>query len=335
MQLDDQLAALVAGELDDDTARALRARAASDPAVARRLARHQELHRLLTGWEAPAMPADARARLDAALGEALDALGDGPVRDREAPVAPVTALPDRGEQDAATGVAGAGAAGAGVLDLGAARARRRGFPAWAPAAAVAAVVTAVVGVGVTSGSMDMPTADVMADGADTEAETAEEAGDESAATGMADESMDDEAADDMDMDDAAGDADVAPQVAALAAADLVGVDLAEGELDQLTDESRWTSAETTAGGEDGDADAPDEESAEREAVRTACITTALERDSDGDELREVWLLATGTYAERDAAFVVLRRETGGAEVFDVFAYDPADCSLLAQDRVRR
>ena len=57
------------------------------------------------------------------------------------------------------------------------------------------------------------------------------------------------------------------------------------------------------------------------------MVEALERDTASADDREVELLANGTYAGRDAAFVVLR--TG--DRYEVLAYDPATCDLLGRD----
>lgn len=328
MELDDQLAALAAGELDDDTVRALRARAAADPAVARRLARHERLEALLTDWEAPAMSDAAVARLDAALAEALEDLDDEPLADRPTPTGPLRAAEDAGHDTAAPA--------GGAVDLGAARERRdarRGLPAWVPAATVAAALLAVVGTGIVGGGLfsasDESAEDSMAD-APME-DTDEESSDEMSATGLAE--SDDSA--DEDMADEAMDAETAEEAAPSFRAT---VDLEEGDLLALVEPP---SAAVTAEGGDGagddtvsdDQDAESADGTDRvdaEAV-DACIAEALERDTTAADERIVWRVASGTYAAQEAVFVVIRTPGEDGDRYDVLAYDPADCSLLARD----
>ena len=318
MELDDQLAALAAGELDDDTARALRARAAADPALARRLARHERLQELLTTWDAPRPSAEAVARIDAALDQALADLGDGPLVERAAPTGPPAAVPMR----ASTDETAAGTPGPEVVDLDAARTRReqrRGLPAWLSGTAVAAALLAVVGVGVIAGGgTGGDDSDVMADGG-TE---------ESADTGMA-ESLD---AGDEAMDEDA----TAEEAAPLAPTTPDDVVLAEGELLALLDASARAGATAQDGADDA---AGADDTAEDATVTTepdACVVEALERDTADVEGREVTFLAAGTYAGAPAQFVVVRAPQDGAgDRFEVLAYDPTDCTLLDRaDEVR-
>ncbi len=330
MELDDQLAALAAGELDDDTARALRARAAADPAVARRLTRHERLQSMLTDWEAPPLSADAAARLDAVVAEALDALGDEPLVDRPAPTGPLAAVPTT--DDAEPAVASAPSDDS-IADLAAARQRReqrRTVPTWLPGASVAAALLVVVGTGVVAsgglfGSTDEATEDVFADA--PAAESADDMGDESAASGLAAES--DVA--DQDMDEGAMAAESMEESATLPHARWTSVDVAEGELLSLLDGA----GEPTAT-DDGSSDTGGDDQAEDgEAVRD-CVLEALERDTAAAEGREVWQLASGRYADRDAVFVVVRTPGDDAgDVYEVLAYDPGDCSLLARDETQR
>lgn len=338
MDLDEQLAALAAGELDDDTARALRARAATDPAIARRLARHHQLQRVLEGWEAPAMSAEAAARLDERIDEALAALGDGPLSDEGATASGprLRPLPDTAdEQDASTpGGAAVPTSDGNVVDLGEAR-RRRGLPSWVPGAAVAAALVAVVGTGIVMGGFPGGTS------LDTVAGEAEDATEEAAQ---------DEAA------DAAGTA--ADGAARLEADDgpmrMADVEVAEGDLLALVDTSMATtqsfgSAVTddeapsdTAGGDDtAAAEDTEEEAAPAPEAMTAapadapCVTEALERDTAAADGRDVWLVATGTYAEEPAVFVVVRTPATPEDRFEVLAYDPDGCTLLARDQTTR
>lgn len=330
MELDDQLAALAAGELDDDTARALRARAAADPAVARRLARHERLQTMLSGWEAPPLSADATARLDAAVAEALDALGDEPLVDRPAPTGPLTAVPAATTDDDPEPAAAA--TRDGVTDLSEARRRReerRTVPGWLPGASVAAALLLVVGVGVVGGglfsSSDEATDDVFAD-SPTE-ESADEMAEDSAASGLA---ADSGAADDDMADDGAA-AESMEESAALAPAARTAVEIQEGDLLSLLDEA----AEPTAGEDEGSDAGGDAETDDGEAARD-CVVEALERDTAEADGREVWLLATGRYAERDAVFVVIRSlDERAGDRYEVLAYDPSDCSLLARDETLR
>jgi anti-sigma factor RsiW len=70
---DEALSALIDGELGEDEARALRARIASEPALAGRLAALEAVDARLRTLPAPAVPADLRARLEARLGTPPDA----------------------------------------------------------------------------------------------------------------------------------------------------------------------------------------------------------------------------------------------------------------------
>jgi anti-sigma factor RsiW len=164
VKLDDQLAALAAGELDDDTARALEARVAGDAVLAQRLARFRRLHQLLeVPLEPVPMSADASARLDAALDDALAALPATPLR-----AVPLTAPAE-------------------VVDLATARARRS-TPRWVGAltgvaAAVAAV--AVLGGPLLTGSGDDALVAADAGAERIEEEAAADAGADSATAEMA------------------------------------------------------------------------------------------------------------------------------------------------------
>lgn len=331
MELDDQLAALAAGELDDDTARALRARAAADPAVARRLARHERLEALLTDWEAPAMSDGAIARLDAALDEALEDLGDEPLAGRAAPTGPLRAA-DGIEHDEP---AGQTTPADGVVDLGAARARRetrRGMPAWVPAATVAAALLAVVGTGIVGGGLFSATDEATDDSmADAPMEDGEESDDGTATTGLAES----EGSAAEDMADESMQAEMAEEAAPAFRAT---VDLQEGDLLALVQPP--TAAVTAQDGDSGaDDTASDDEGAQgddggadadAEAV-DICVAEALERDTSAADERIVWRVASGTYADQEAVFVVIRTPDDDGDRYDVLAYDPADCSLLARD----
>jgi len=321
VDLDDQLAALAAGELDDDTARALRARTASDPALAQRLARLEQLERLLRSWDPPAMSPEAAARLDARIDAALDELDDAPLaaQGTATSLAPLAAAgSDDGPEPAATG----GAAAADddtVVDLAAER-ERRGLPAWASGLAIAAALAAVVGAGIVFGGLpggaDL---DILAEsdddtGADS-AERAEQAEEESAS--------DSAAITGGDQDSSVGTYQAPAETMSDATAPrrLRGVDIALGELLQLAD----TEVEQHAAAGDepaaGDGEASDDGAA-------SCIEEALRRDTDPDGDPQLQLLADGTYDGQDAVFVVLRTATASGDRIQVLAYDPGDCSLL-------
>jgi hypothetical protein len=64
---DEQLSALVDGELGADEERALRARVAAEPELARRLAALEAVDARLRALPAPALPRDLRARLQARI----------------------------------------------------------------------------------------------------------------------------------------------------------------------------------------------------------------------------------------------------------------------------
>lgn len=351
MDLDDQLAALAAGDLDEATARALRARVAADPALARRLARFERLDELLTGWEAPPMDDGAAGRLTDRVDEALADLDDGPLRAAASsggPRAPAAAASrDRSHASTGSTAAAAGGGDAGVVDLGAERARRRGIPTWASGAAVAAALTAVVGVGV--GSMVVGGSDSAQDAAapaeeSLAGEATDDAGDEAE---FSDEMTDDEMADEMTESAPATGAGTAT----MAGPRLEGVDLAEGELDRLVTEDpddlgaqqtsalRLESGAATSEGAEDDTGGADTESAEEDLASAdpveRCTTVALERDADQGTETTLELVASGTYGGQDAVLVVLRRFGDAPETFEVFAYDPADCTLLDRATVRR
>lgn len=322
MELDDQLAALAAGELDDDTARALRARAAADAALARRLARHERLQELLTTWAAPPLGEDAAARIDATIDEALAALDDSPLAARAEPTGPLRAADTPDEPAAATRD--------GVVDMQAARERRqqrRGLPAWVPGATVAAALLAVVGTGVVAGlggglgGFDEATDDTLADSVTTQS-----AQDEAADSGLAESeaARDDAAEESMDEEEA------------LAPAEPDDIQLAEGELLALLDRIEQSEAAATQGDGDDTAEATDDDEADGGGAGEpdACVVEALERDTAAADGREVTFLARGTYADQPAQFVVISTPVDGGERIDVLAYDPADCSLLARDEVR-
>ena len=336
MALDDQLAALAAGELDEETARALRARAAADPALARQLARHEQLQRLLAAWDAPPMSEDAVQRLDARLDEALAELDDGPLVERTPGAAPLQAVP-RPERVQDT---------SGVVDLGRARQRRStpptgrsatqgaggrssSWPSWTAGAAVAAALTAIVGAGIVIGGLPGGDGlDMLAGGSDDS--TAEEAADatgegdfsgSSAESAPAQESADQGLAGDesADGDDMAAMEDSAP---ASAPARRSGVAVAEGELLTLLEPVR----EESGAADDGAATSQGQ----------SCVDEALRRDTAQADDRDVTLLADGTYAGRAAAFVVVRtQQDDGPDLVEVLAYDPDDCSLLARDQTTR
>lgn len=333
MALDDQLAALAAGELDDDTARALRARAAADPALARRLARHEQLQQLLADWEAPTMSEDAAQRLQSRVDQALAALGDGPLQEPTSPTAP-----------SAAAAAASGVSSDGVADLDAVRRRRAAsgpddratrWPGWGAAAAVAAVLAAIVGVGVVVGGLpgggDL---DLLA--GDDAAETAEDApaGPEAFSDGTDDSAPQDDAL----TEESAADADItAGQTLRSGPARRAGVDVAQGDLLTLVELAQAAAADEQAQASTSESDADTGDDAADEDTDAAesgqeCVEEALRRDTTEVDGRQVWLLAQGTYAGADAVFVVVRFTHDDAEDgYEVLAYDPVDCSLLARD----
>lgn len=325
MDLDDQLAALAAGELDEETARALRARAASDPAVGRRLARLEELEGLLRGWVPPALSDEAAGRLDTRLQAALDDLGDGPLAAHEAAAtgSAATAAAPRSERDrpvAAAAPAGVSDGGNGeVVDLATAR-QRRGLPPWASGLAIAAALAAVVGTGVLLGGFPSGSdTDMLADDTQDapveeglEADDADGADEQSATTMLEEEPAD--AGADTTAEAAGGSADDPQRVS--------GVVLAEGELLRLAEDDPSLVAEPQGG--DG------EQAEQRAASAEACVGVALERDTAAGDDRRVTVLADGEYAGRAAAFVVVRTD-GDPGLVTVLAYDPTDCSLLGSE----
>ena len=277
----------------------------------------------------------AIARLDAALDEALEDLGDEPLAGRAAPTGPLRAA-DGIEHDEP---AGQTTPADGVVDLGAARARRetrRGMPAWVPAATVAAALLAVVGTGIVGGGLfsasDEATDDSMAD---APMEDAEEADDEGmSATGLAGS----DGSADEDMADESMEAEMAEEAAPAFRAT---VDLEEGDLLALVQPP--TAAVTAEDAESGADDTADDDGAQgddggvdadAEAI-DICVAEALERDTTAADERIVWRVATGTYADQEAVFVVIRTPDDEGDRYDVLAYDPADCSLLARDDTTR
>lgn len=332
MALDDQLAALAAGELDDDDARALRARVAADPALARRLARHERLQQLLAGWDAPAMPDEATQRLEARVEEALAELGDEPLADRTPRATPLAATPET-EHDRSPQARG-------VVDLDRERQRRAAtpgrsiaWPNWGAGAAVAAVLAAIVGTGIVLGGLSGEAGrDMLAGGDDSGREESAEVAEDSAdsLTGDADDSSAAEAPTEAEVQEeaATGGGAAADQAAQLGPLRRDGVDVAEGDLLALIDLVASTTRESTDD-EGTDADTAAAESAEQ------CVTEALQRDTSQADDRLVQLLADGTYAGRDAAFVVVRTPAAGEDRYEVLAYDPDNCSLIARDEASR
>lgn len=322
MDLDEQLAALAAGELPPDEARALRARVAVDPSLQRRLARLERLDVVLRDWTVPAMGADAVDRLDAAVTAALDALPDGPLAERAAgdrARTPLAAVPDDEDDDvAAAPVAATAGAGDGVVDLAAERTRRRGISAWLPQVGVAAVALLVVGVGVGSlldstSSEDMATDELaLDDGAETEeAEESAEMADESADAMMAEPA------------EAPPDALVVLEDVAYSGDDLATLAAPVASTTSESDAAGSSESAATTDSADGDG-----ESGRMLAVtpeHTACIDRAIEL---ADGLGEVVLVATGTYEGAEASFVVLR-PSDPARPAEVFAFDGA-CELLGR-----
>jgi len=184
VELDDQLAALAAGEPDDDTTRALQARVAADPALAARLARFRRLEAALRADAGPvAMDPAAVRRMDAVLDEALAALPDAPLLGAAAPTVAATT-------GAGSAVSGSARDGDDrVVDLADARARRT--PRWVAGVAAAAAVLAgvvVVGPSVLGGDDDAARDTIALDSADQDAQRMD-GGDDTAAT------MESEAAD--------------------------------------------------------------------------------------------------------------------------------------------
>lgn len=319
MELDDQFAALVAGDLDEDTARALRARAASDPALARRLARHEELHRLLRAWEAPGLSDAATDRLTARMDAALAALDDGPLTADVADASTPAPLPDQDDTDDVV---------APVGDLTAARQRRerRGDrSSWGPGLAVAAALAVVVGGGVLLGDGDvMSSMDTLAGGGSDEAaeDTAEETADVAMDAEMAEEG---EEVAESAITEAAPTAEggAAGWTAGMAPTE-TGVTVTPGGLLDLLD-----------GPDEGDGGAEDGGTTSRQAV-DECVAVALERDSAPRDGRTVQGVATGTYDGSDAVFVVVASPgDGGDTLFEVIALDATGCGLLERTETTR
>lgn len=190
MDLDDQLAALAAGELEPEEARAVRARVAADPALRQQLTRLERLDAVLASWDVPPMDEDDVARLDEAVTEALDALDDGPlVGDRGAVVGMrPRALPDDRRDDHAGGAVAASTDDAAVVDHPARR-DRRGVPPWVAGLTVAAAAAAVVG-GLGTGVLQMGGDDSDMEVADVAAEDGAEEADREIAERATTESLD-------------------------------------------------------------------------------------------------------------------------------------------------
>lgn len=364
MDLDDQLSALAAGELDSDEARAVRARVAGDPALRRQLARHEQLHAVLTGWDVPPMTDAQQDALDAAVTAALDDLADGPlVAPGGAAVLGLSPLPDAEHEDDGVAAARAGAhaaAGGAVLDLGAARARRRGWSTWASGLVAAAAALAVVGtlgtglggIGGSDGADD--TSDIAAmeldaddESADFEAEDGEslsaagtEAGGEAAADEMAPaEAAEDtaDAADDGDLDDDAlrrlpllapvVSADVGSLDAATVrtVADQVPADLRRRGLEEL---AARTSAPDDVTGLLAESAAVVRDLAREEIPAVDCIEPTLAELPATDV---VLLVGGGTYDSAPGAVVVrLTIDDTGRQVVVTTVLESGSCDLLAE-----
>lgn len=159
MNLDEQLAALAAGELDDDEARAVHARVAGDPALQQRLARLRQLEETLTGWEVEPLRPDEVAALDDRVTAALDALADEPLDQAADPAVPslAEARARRDQRRAAARDADRRATAAAADDDGVTSARAPvpdGGASWTTGlVAAAAALVAIVGVG-TTGLLD-------------------------------------------------------------------------------------------------------------------------------------------------------------------------------------
>ncbi len=325
MDLDDQLAALAAGELDADEARALTARVGSDPALQRRLARITRLDQVLAAWDAPPLSPEAAARIDASVADALAALPDGPLVTGEAatPLRRLRPLADPSDEPDAAPSAAASATSApvsdDVVDLATARARRGrgGVPRWVAGLGVAAAAFAVVGTAgqLLTTSADRAETDDLA-GA-TMADTAEESLPEASfAEGPL--TLAGVAYDEATLDTLAG---LVPNELARTD-DAASSGLADsGPADDGPDSSS-DGGQTTGGGDTSAELAPQAD--ELQAPGAGCLDEAL-----ATGLGRPVLLADGSYAGEPASFVVLESLDDQTTTLTTFAYAADGCSLLA------
>lgn len=347
MDLDDQLAALAAGDLDGEEARALRARVGDDARLMRRLARLERLEQLLRGWDVDPMTDDQVAALDAEVTAALDALDDGPLATDRAPVLGIGGARPRATERVDDGVGGAATGPAAprtgddgdVVDLGAAR-LRRGIPSWASglvAAAAALALVTSVGVGLRGLSGD-DSDSVASDDAGLAAEAdAADAADGSEEEAFAEESRDTAVA----ADDAAGADEAAPEAAATVgafpgpevAADLVLDATTLADLADLLPLQRYVVALRGSDGGVATADG-DEDVAARRLDETAeavlgepCVADVLAA-ARPDEVTA--FVGTGSYEGVEAVVVVRLREAGDVIERTTAVYDAATCDLVTE-----
>jgi hypothetical protein len=328
VDLDDQLAALAAGELDAEQARALTARVASDPALARRLARITRLDTMLHEWQTPEMSSAAAMRMDAALTDALDALPDAPlVGAADAPPV-VTPLPGRGDASDRDTQADATAATVATDELATARARRTApsVPRWVAVlgAAAAAVVVAGGGAQLLGGFSTVDSGDPMASQSINDAEMDSIAGTELSGSSFVQRTGLTLTA--ASLGELADDSAVAQRRADQAVAPVASFDsTVESDAKVQQDGIDTSDATTTTSSTISSAQTQNSMDSASITGATACLSVALT-----DPNSPVLLVGEGTYEGEVASFVVLLRyEDDGTEVIATLAYD-ASCTLLAE-----
>jgi hypothetical protein len=329
VDLDDQLAALAAGELDAEQARALTARVASDPALARRLARITRLDTMLHEWQTPEMSSAAAMRMDAALTDALDALPDAPLVGAADARPVVTPLPGRGDASDRDTQPDATAATAATDELATARARRTApsVPRWVAVlgAAAAAVVVAGGGAQLLGGFSTVDSGDPMASQSINDAEMDSIAGTELSGSSFVQRTGLTLTA--ASLGELADDSAVAQRRADWASAPLTTFEStvesgATVQQDGIDASDATTTTNSTISAAQDSMDSMDSASI---TGATTCLSVALT-----DPNSQVLLVGEGTYEGEVASFVVvLRYGDNGTEVIATLAYD-ASCTLLAE-----
>jgi hypothetical protein len=322
VDLDDQLAALAAGELDAEQARALTARVASDPALARRLARITRLDTMLHEWQTPEMSSAAAMRMDAALTDALDALPDAPLVGAADARPVVTPLPGRGDASDRDTQPDA------TDELATARARRTApsVPRWVAVlgAAAAAVVVAGGGAQLLGGFSTVDSGDPMASQGIDDAEMDSIAGTELSGSSFVQRTGLTLTA--ASLGELADDSAVAQRRADQAVAPVASFDsTVESDAKVQQDGIDTSDATTTTSSTISSAQTQNSMDSASITGATACLSVALT-----DPNSPVLLVGEGTYEGEVASFVVLLRyEDDGTEVIATLAYD-ASCTLLAE-----
>jgi hypothetical protein len=322
VDLDDQLAALAAGELDAEQARALTARVASDPALARRLARITRLDTMLHEWQTPEMSSAAAMRMDAALTDALDALPDAPLVGAADARPVVTPLPGRGDASDRDTQPDA------TDELATARARRTApsVPRWVAVlgAAAAAVVVAGGGAQLLGGFSTVDSGDPMASQGIDDAEMDSIAGTELSGSSFVQRTGLTLTA--ASLGELADDSAVAQRRADQAVAPVASFD-STVESDATVQQDGVDAYDATTTTSSAISSAQTQNSMDSASITgaTACLSVALT-----DPNSPVLLVGEGTYEGEVASFVVLLRyEDDGTEVIATLAYD-ASCTLLAE-----